>query len=388
MTPAHQFLLKCSALLLPFVVPLAFPVFVLWGAGEFVSEEEVLRRQGTEKTGVVTGLAFSNPWRTFKLNAARHRKSETLILGSSRAMPLRSVWFKHPSQIYNACMGVSVLWHHEEFLRRLPQNSLPKLLILDLDQWDLNKNSSTIDSNARVDPFQHTAQEPLRLIQERWMEIYRMHSEDRLEIGAIVQNIFDNRYIGLTAVTQRAGFRNDGSRVDPAMFNTAHPAPGVHDPEYSDAMSRIAAGAMPGSSRYEHGCEVSAERMATLRSLLAFCKDRGIHVAAFMPPFAHKLVEVMRSMGDAYAYFFQLDDKLQPLFREHGFTLVDASDIRSLGFDDVEVCYSDGYHSSEKVYLRILIELARADSEVRVRVDLPVLEALLKSALAPLIVPE
>ncbi len=388
MSPSGKFLLKCAALLLPFAIPLAFPALALWGAGEFVSQEEVLRRQSEESTDVITGLAFSNPWRTFKLDAARHRRAEILVLGSSRAMPLRSIWFEQPTQFYNACMGVSVLWHHEEFLRRLPQDALPKLLILDLDQWDLNENSSTVDSKERVDPFQHTAQEPLRLIQERWKEIYRMYNEGRFTLSDIVSNLFDRRFIGLTALTQRAGFRNDGSRVDPAMFDTAHPAPGVHDPEYKDAMNRIEKGSTPGTSRYEHGREVSAERLATLRSLLAFCKDRDIHVAAFMPPFAHKLIEVMRTKGADYAYFFKLNDTLQPIFRQHGFTLLDASDIHSLGLDDIEVCYSDGYHSSEKAYLRILIELARADKEIRARVNLAALETLFEKATAPLVAPE
>jgi hypothetical protein len=68
--------------------------------------------------------------------------------------------------------------------------------------------------------------------------------------------------------------------------------------------------------------------------------------------------------------------------------LIDASDIRSLGLDDAEVCYSDGYHSSDKTYLRLLIELARIDVKVRASVNLPALEALYARASAPLIVPD
>ena len=388
MNSHRLFILKCAALLLPFLAVLGFPAFVLWSSGEFVTQEEILKRQRADASDVIVGLAFSNPWRTFKLDAARHREAETLVLGSSRAMPLRSVWFKNPSNIYNACMGVSVLWHHEAFLRRLPPEGLPRLLILDLDQWDFNENSSPVDSKERADPFQHTAQEPLRLIQERWKEIYRLHSEGRFTVASLTRNLFDHRYIGLTALANGAGFRNDGSRVDPDMFQTTTPAPGVHDPDYKDAMARIAAGGTSGTSRYEYGTTVSADRVATLKSLLSYCKEHRIHVAAFMPPFAHKIVAEMRSRGAAYSYFFQINGTLQPLFRDMGFTLVDSSDIWSLGLDDVEVCYSDGYHSSEKGYLRILIELARADSEVRGRVDLPALEDLFERAKGPLAVPD
>jgi len=388
MTEARLFIAKAALLLLPFAIPLAFPTFVLWGAGEFVSQEQIIHQQSRGGDDLIVGLAFSNPWRTFKLEAALQRQPQILVLGSSRSVPLRGTWFKEPSKFYNAGMGVSVLWHHEEFLRRFPIHALPRLLLLDLDQWDFNDNSSTTDSTDRRDPYFHSAQEPLHLIQERWKEIYQLHREGRFSTSEIFRNALGGRYLGLTAVTQRAGFRNDGSRVDPHMFNTTSPAPGLHDPAYETAIQRIMAGATPGNSRYEHGTTVSDERLDTLLSLLSFCQDHHIHVAAFMPPYAHKVIEVMRAKGDSYAYFFALNGRLQPLFKQHGFSLSDFSDIQSLSLPDSEVCYSDGYHSSEKTYLKLLIELARADGHVSAAVDLPALEALLLRSTAPLAVLE
>lgn len=383
MTRGRLFIAKIVLLLLPFAVPLAFPVLVLWSSGEFISQEQVIQRQSRGGDDLIVGLAFSNPWRTFKLEAALQRQPQILVLGSSRCEPIRSTWFKNPASWYNASMGVSVLWHQEEFLRRFRSHALPRLLILALDQWDFNGNSSPIDSVDPRDPYFHTAQEPLRLIQERWKEIYNLYDTGRFKISDIMNNALGGRYIGLTAMTQRAGFRNDGSRIDPAMFDVESPAPGAHDPDYKTAMERIAGGATPGSSRYEHGATISEVRVATLVSLLAFCKKNHIHVAAFMPPYAHKVIEVMRSKGDAYGYFFALNERLQPLFKQHDFTLCDFSDIQHLGFPDSEVCWSDGYHSSEKTYLKIVIELAKVDSRLRQEVDLPRLEAILAASTAP-----
>ena len=387
MPSAKQFLGKCALLLLPFAAPLSFPALVLFGSGEFTSQETIIHRQQYEPDEVMVGLAFSNPWRTFKLEATQQRKPAILALGSSRIMPLRGRWFRQPERFYNASGGISVLWHFEEFLRRISATDGPKLLIIALDQWDLNGNSSPIDSKDRSDPYYHKEQEPLRLLQDNWQNIYTLLAAGRIPMHRVLSNLISGHSIGLTAIQDHGGFLNDGSYPpQPSIVAAAH---GLTDPLfYSYALARIETGATPGSSRYEHAQHIDPERLDTLRSLLNYCQTRRIHLIAFCPPFANQITQVMKNRGDSYGYLNEINPLLSPEFQSRGFTFKNFADMRTLSLTDADACYPDGYHSSDKTYLKILIDLAEADSKLNGQVDLKRLKTMFNESTVPCIVRE
>ena len=71
----------------------------------------------------------------------------------------------------------------------------------------------------------------------------------------------------------------------------------------------------------------------------------------------------MRQSGENYEYIFKLDDALNPLFRKFDFDFYDFTDLASLGASDVETI--DGFHGSEKAYLRLYIKIAERNEKLR-----------------------
>jgi hypothetical protein len=75
----------------------------------------------------------------------------------------------------------------------------------------------------------------------------------------------------------------------------------------------------------------------------------------------------------------KLFSTLKPLFDRKGYTLIDASDMANLGASDKEAL--DGFHGSEKSYLRLILKLASIDNKLKdVLMPFPYLEGKLKSA--------
>src|SRR5690242_11140193 len=111
----RTFFLRLAALLAPFALILAFPLAVLWMAGEYMPLAEVaaLQRRG------ITSLydpAYSNGWRHLKQVAAPMRHPAIAAIGTSRVMQFRSEFFRDPSSFYNAGGAIYELPQLNEFL--------------------------------------------------------------------------------------------------------------------------------------------------------------------------------------------------------------------------------------------------------------------------------
>ena len=249
---------------------------------------------------------------------------------------------------------MSFLWNFKEFIKSIPPGQTPKLLIVGLDQWEFNSNWEP--KEWRNEPFDFVAQEPLALAQQLCAPIYRHWQTGSLAPGQLLANSASNRLIGLTANINHSGFRYDGSHAETQI-------PAELSERFADAFGRIAA----GSNRFEYGQNVSEARVAILRDFIELCHERGTHVTAFLPPFPHQVFETMRSHGEDYAYAGRIYETILPLFEKYHFTLQDYSDINWLGASDSETL--DGFHGSEKAYLRLLIHLAARDMKLRERID-------------------
>jgi hypothetical protein len=160
--------------------------------------------------------------------------------------------------------------------------------------------------------------------------------------------------IGLNAVVNGNGFRNDGSYTWAQHIENRLTAADA-DRNFDNTLSRIA----KGHRRFEYGEQVSARALAELRAFLEECRSRGIHVVAFLPPFANAVFRKMWSMHTEYGYLRELRPRLMPAFAATGFALHDFSDLASVGASDKETI--DGFHASEKAYLRLFLRMCDGD---------------------------
>ena len=69
------------------------------------------------------------------------------------------------------------------------------------------------------------------------------------------------------------------------------------------------------------------------------------------------------SMGNKYGYLSEIVPSITPLFDQRGYTLFDFTDIESVGSSDIETI--DGYHGSEKAYLRLFLLMLKGDQRLR-----------------------
>ena len=113
-------------------------------------------------------------------------------------------------------------------------------------------------------------------------------------------------------------------------------------------------------------------------ALLDFCRERKIDVIGFLPPHAHAVWTAMEALGPKYDYIRKLEPALRTRFETRGFEFYDFSDFAMIGAPDTEAI--DGYHGSERTYLRLLIARLERGSRLNSRANLPELRAALAAS--------
>jgi hypothetical protein len=337
---------------LPFAIVLGAPAYVLLSSGEFTSVEKVIRMQSTTTTPVLFGRAYSDPTARYKLQSVVSRKPEVLVLGTSRVMALRGDFFRDGVQFFNAGNGITRLGHLRPFLARVPPRSTPKIIVLGVDQYFLNANFDSLAADDMTRQWDADVGADA-IFFSSWTKIYGDFRQGKFTLQHLAQPAAQRR-IGLNAVVHANAFRNDGSYLwgeyvrDPDNPNNG-------DYQFHGTFDRIA----NGYRRFEYAAHVADANLAELQRFLADCSKRGIHVVGFLPPFAHVVYQKMRSMPVEYGYLAEIPARVQPVFAQYGYRLFDFSDLADLGASDRETI--DGFHGSEKAYLRLFVRMAQGD---------------------------
>jgi hypothetical protein len=164
---------------------------------------------------------------------------------------------------------------------------------------------------------------------------------------------------GAHAVLNGNGYRRDGSYRSGKAIDDVRQGIAASS-RFGESFARI----QDGGHRFEPGTTVHEAALVEVERLLDACESRGITVVAFTPPYAHTVWQAMVGVGSdqRYAYLRHLAARLGPIFASRGSAFIDASDLASLGASDEEAL--DGFHASEKAYLRLLIRLVDASPEL------------------------
>ncbi len=358
---------KTFLFLSPFIILFTFPLAVFLWSGENVSIHAVIRSQKSSGQTVLLGKAYTYPDPFYKLEATLERKPDILALGTSRVLEFRSKFFQNET-FFNAGRAIFVIEDFKTFLDRIPVKSQPRVIIVGLDQHLFFPGNR---GRTRLEAYQTQPSVWGAFLTQGWRQIYydfwvhKFTPQDLVPSG-------DERVVGLTALVRHSGFRNDGSYQygDPRM-QTYEEREKIIDKAVRDVTPEHC-------TEYEEA--IAPETLDALRAFLETARGRNITVIGFVPPYAHRLYEKMRSFPDSAcaANIQKLPDALRVLFSESRFELFDFTDTASFGGSDKEMI--DDVHAGEKSYLRMFVKMLKDGQALRPYANLGFLEDRLRDA--------
>jgi hypothetical protein len=385
----RRFLMTAVCFVLPPLVLFGFPALILMLTGELLPLNSVDRLQQNTSKLVLYGPAVTGPDGAYKLIATLNRKPRILALGSSRVMALRSKFFRDSAGFYNAGGAVSGFRHFRQFLENIPPGQEPNLAVLCFEQHYFNAHAGEAMRHDYQEWLHWKADRPKivvngirdtyrKIVVERKFTISEMFPvpfTEHYTFGQVMKTVSGMDRIGMNAIVNENGYRNDGSYYYGKYIK--NPKATDHwDYHFKDTISRIDS----GSRAFQFGDDVWQESLDEIDALLQYCRQRGIHVVGFLPPYAPTVRDHMRRTGK-YAYLDKIIPAAEPVFRRHGMQLFDFTDMRAFGSSDAETI--DGWHASEKAYLRAFVIMAERDQILRREVDLSYLHTRLAQAEGP-----
>ncbi|MEG1069890.1 MAG: hypothetical protein RSE27_06765 [Ruthenibacterium sp.] len=348
------------------------PIFLLCGvfyagllrSGE-LADSAALADAAASGEVALFGLAYRDDTRAYKQRVAAQKGAEFLVLGTSRAMQFRGDFFKTDS-FYNAGGATAYLPQMLFFLQSLPKESLPKHLLLVLDQYFYNETWGNADNERDTAPFVFQKAD----IGYSFRRMLTGYPDSKYSLRQVLQT--PPGVYGMSAAGKSAGFYADGSYT----YGTAllHPEQAL-DYGFKNTLSRIDR----GIDRFEYGDVVSAENVAATKELLQFCAENGIAVTAILPPYAPTVWQTMQASGH-YGYIGGILPALTPLFAQYNFEVFDYSNLPETN----DAQYVDGFHGSDRVYAAVCLRLAQDSTLLREFFDADALQTLFASAGNPL----
>jgi hypothetical protein len=353
-----RFILKFCLFLLPFALYLGAVSGILVFGGEVAPVETIATLQATQSP-TLYGRAYKDNYFAYKSIAARIRGPKVLVLGSSRVMQFRAMFFhKMSASFYNAGGAAQSIYEADLFLDRIDNAHLPEVLIIGLDETWLNLNVLPANRLSRIDNQLEEENQPvLTRILSLHETVFRDLLQGKIDIGHLLTRKDPDRRVdawGLAAILRGAGFRNDGSyqydqatlRVDPAG-------------RMSEGYQRIRDNLYPYERMPERAADnpIFQANAAALRAFLQKCNSRNVTVIGFAPPFAPGIHNAMiKERG--YDYLLTYPSAIKQIFEGYGFRYFDFTDAGFLEATDEDMI--DSFHGSEWVYLQLYMGMLNA----------------------------
>ncbi|HEV7405365.1 MAG TPA: hypothetical protein VGO11_20650 [Chthoniobacteraceae bacterium] len=373
--------LRLALFSVPLLVFFGVPVAALWLGGEWMPSIDIRTRLGaTPGRLVLHGPAFSNRIIYQKTRLIDERRPQVLTLGTSRVLQFRAGFFLPDVRFLNGGSCIQRVVHFRSLLANIPKERQPEVLILGLDQYWFNPKSAYTDIVTRGTAWfeeQRTHEfDRVEMLRHNWWTIDRDLWTGAVPLQKLLSGAGRTDRLGFTALVRDEGTRNDGSYRYRSYFYDLDDARHL-DRNFSESFRKIDHGLLP----YEWSSELHAPALKEMEELLAECDRRGVMVVGFLPPFAHPLIEEMAKIKGGYDYLPKLEPALRPLFEQHGFELYDYTDAAQLGTPDREAI--DGFHGTERTYIRLLVAMLRQGSALNAYASLPELEQVLATTTAP-----
>ena len=337
----RRLILKLLIFHLSLAVLFAFPAWVFLVSGEWLSADFLVWRL-QQVQPVMISPAYSNQGVYIKLKSAQERTPAIVSLGTSRVLQFRANFFN--ASFFNAGIGGLRLWDYRTFVEHLKVGDEPKLLIVGLDHNYFNPNFILSPRDMFNDP---PGTNWVRLL-SAWDDIYLDWLKRKFKISDLTKSsINDIEYIGLLAKSHKSGCRNDGSYLW-YWWET-------HEKDLQNIANN--------EDVYIRSNTLSEKSFAEVTALLSLCKQRGITVAGFLPPFSPSVYNALKKERVEFACVFETAGRLKSIFEQYGFPFEDFTDPAA--FQIEKDGFHDGQHASEKAYLRLWASWAEREPALK-----------------------
>jgi hypothetical protein len=374
-----KFFIKLSIFVFPIILILAFPILILYKSGELDTPNKIISYVTKKHNNVLYGPAYAGFIKSLKVASTLEYKPEILALGDSRVSEIRAEFFNPNIKFYNASLAVSELSDFRTFLSLIPTSTQPKILVVDINQQQFHPGNFSPNGEANRRLMQPSSfNDIINIFITSWSHVYKHLFEGKYTVEQVFASQPENtKLLGLEAIVQLKGFRNDGSYYDGQYVLGRAPMPVGYD--FEAARKWIDS----GTEVFKYGNEISKPALDELTFFLSECKDRNIYVVGFFPPFPHQVHAQMKDSGK-FNYFFQLPTVVKPVFDNFNFEFYDYSDLAALGAADDEAL--DAAHASEKAYLRLYLDMIQHGSILKQFSNGDYLNEKLKNATSSLVI--
>lgn len=348
--------LRCALFFAPLVALLALSALSLHITGELMKPADVIKLQESSPVLYYPRYQPKSVYPSYKLAGALRRSPEVLVLGNSRGFSVRSEFVSVPGNLfYNATMfGADAVGVMRQFLERLPQDRLPRFVLLEMDPWWFRSGAPV---QPEADYFE--ASSPIAVLDFAWRNGLWLATQ-RGTFSA------QPALIGLEARGQISGLRSDGSfRAGRRWLDNI---PSLLQNQLSDLRN----GKGPWS--FSGPPEPSREAMEEMERFLTYCSQHGIAVIGYFSAFHPALFDALRN-DKRVEFYARIAPALAPLFQRYGAALFDFQDPDSIGCTSGE--FLDLFHESEVCTIRDLIAMSSREEKARSILDVKKLEGFL-----------
>ena len=309
---------------------------------EFEPVDQVVKMQ--LKNGGLYLAALNNTIHSYKLALYRQVKPEIVTLGSSRVWQFRARYFTVP--FVNMGGAAQSLEEAEQVLRTITAVHKPKIVLLNLDPWWFGRNGKSLIFSGHYFKGSEFSLDRV-FLPCQWL------LDGKISFRSYYQTLVgreDNPFpaMGVFAAINREGFYRDGSLYNYGRVFGLCKREGIA--RFANETQLIKSGM--GIFTYDQ--TINPRMWADFISLMNYARSQNIRVITFLGPFPPRILRLMASLGDDYAYIDELEVRI-PEVSHHYFNFLDP---RKFGSSDCE--FLDGLHPGEITALRMLRIMGRS----------------------------
>ncbi len=314
-------------------------------SGELIPTSAVIAMQDAIGEDFLYSKAHTEDTAYYKLQLTNERAASLLVLGTSRTLQFQGFFFEDDASFYNAGLIASTLPNILAALELIEEDSLPDVVLIGLDEYFFNEQwyDETLDS--AFPPEEVTG---LDFYTSAATGVYEAIRADYTFYWRLCKYPLK---IGTGATIYEHGYDQDGG----FKYGSVYAYPQSNEIRTAAAVESV----NTATGRYYTGDAVSEDALDTLREIAAFCEAHDIELVTFTPPVSQSVIDAIAQRDDM-DYFYQISDAISAVAAEEGFEFYDFTYPESLnGTDDN---FIDGFHGSDVLYLRMLIQMVEEGS--------------------------
>ena len=362
-----KFFIRSFIFSLPIISLLGISTYILWISGELISLDKIVNKKGY----FVAGLSYGNPLRYVKLNTLIQKSPQIIVMGSSRVSLWRDKFFNE-GLFYNAYVGGNQIEDYLIFLKKIPTNKQPKVIFVGFDSDLFDNYACPINNSETIKnlEYQYTKEyrksNGFRVWKYGYTQIYKDYFTNRFKLKDLKNT---NDRIGLNALVNGNGFRNDGSYLNNKLISELIKNPIKPEERLLKEHGLNKVGKISCSDKLNYSFD-------EVDKFLKEAKSRGIYVVGFLTPYARIILKntgLSNYKNDQSAY-------LGMRFNKYGYNFYNFSDPDINRGDLIDDEMIDPSHGSEKTGLRMLLYMLENESKLEDYANINYLKKMLTNS--------